>query len=1011
MIPAGLFRIDRICDILIEFGGTVTKIRFLWVFTGIFGAVLAQASNPRTQMLNELPLRFEQNRGGDAHRGAEYTAHSPNFLLNLAPDGNWLEWSAQGNIGHVRTKLVNARTDTRLEAEDRLPGTSNYFLGDPKKWKTGVTGFGRIRYRNVYAGIDLIFRGEQGRLEYDFIVAPHADPREIRLELSGHREARIDSDGDLVIVTEAGEVRWKAPEIYQERAGARGTVSGRFVLEGGRMVRFEVAPYDDSRTLVIDPALKYSTYIGGENNEAARGIAVDAAGNVYVAGISSSPDLPTTPSAYQPNFAGRTALSIGTYSGDGFVAKFTPAGKLVYLTYLGGSRDDGIAALTVDAAGNAYVTGGTNSVDFPIVNAFQSRFGGLSGGSQFTGDAFIAKLSSDGTTLIFSTYLGGVLDDIGLGIALDAGGNIYVCGASASNNFPLKNPTQGKFAGSGGEPIRHVTDTVPEWEPGDGFVAMFDPTGAQLLFSTYLGGTLDDAALSIAVDSSNNVYVGGCTISSNFPTTSGAYQVGFGGTEVQNQFFHLGDGFVTKINPTTSTVIYSTFFGGSGDDCINGIALDSSGSVYMTGTTSSMNLPVSAGAFQVSYGGYIQLPFLVEMLFGDAFVAKLDPAGAKLQYLSYLGGSQNDGGTAIAVDGQGNAFVLGFTDSQNFPLAGSPLQSKMAGDGGIGLYLFYGDAFLAVVNPTGTKLTYSTYFGGNADERPFGMALDGNGNVYLAGNTVSTNLPTTVGALQTTYGGFKGHANGTPRGDAFYTVLSGFPTAPVIAKVANAEGESAVIAPNTWIEIKGTGLAPDTRVWQGSDFVNNQMPNSLDGVSVTLNGKSAFVYFISPGQVNVLTPPDLAAGPVQAVVTSQGNASTAFAANAQNYSTSFFIFNGGPYVVATHLNGTLIGPATLYPGSTSPAGSGETIVLYANGFGPVAPPVVSGSATQAGNLPSLPAIRIGANNATVTFAGLVSPGLYQFNVLVPVGAVSGDNTITATFNGNTTQMGTLLTIK
>ena len=983
----------------------------------ILAAISAQASNPRTQLLSKLPLRFEENWGRDLRAGVKYIAHAPNLQLSVSPGGSWLEWRdpAHGKIGCVQTRLVSAREGAQLEGEERLSGTSNYFVGTARNWRSGIEGFGRVRYRDVYPGIDLLFRGEEGRLEYDFILAPHADPQAIQLELTGQRSLRIESNGDLVIGTEAGETRWKAPELYQVSSNqdssnnGRRPISGRFVIEGQRQVRFEVGSYDAGRTLIIDPALKYSTYIGMENNESARGIALDPAGNIYVAGVSSSPDLPTL-SAYQPNFGGLTAAA-GTFTGDGFVAKFSPAGKLLYLTYLGGSRDDGIAAIAVDAAGNAYVTGGTNSPDFPVVHPFQQTFGGLNGGNQFAGDAFVAKLSPNGSQLLFSTYLGGVLDDIGLGIALDGAGNIYVCGATASANFPVVNPIQPKFGGAGGEPIRHVYDTVPEWEPGDAFVAKFDPTGAHLLFSTYLGGTLDEAALSLAVDSASNVYVAGCTISPNFPTTSGALQTTFGGAEIQNAFFSLGDGFVTKINPTTGTLIYSTYFGGSGDDCITNIALDSAGSVYMTGSTSTLNLPISSGALQRNYAGYVTLPFLIAQLFGDAFVGKLDPTGAKIQYLTYLGGSQNDGGMAISVDGAGNAYVLGFTDSSNFPTAGTPLQSKFAGDGGLGLYLFYGDAFLAVVNPTGTALSYSTYFGGNLDERPFGMALDGNGNVYLVGNTVSTNLPITAGAFQTAYGGFKGHASGTPRGDAFLTILSGFPVSPAISKVANAEGEALTIGPNTWVEIKGSGLAPDTRIWQASDFVNNQMPTSLDGVSVTMNGQNAFVYFISPGQINVLTPPNLAAGSVQVVVTNQGAATTAFPATAQQLSTSFFIFNGGPYVVATHLDGSVIGPTTLYPGSSTPAAAGETIIVYANGFGPVLPAVVAGSATQSGNLPSLPVVRIGAGTATVMFAGLVSPGLYQFNVQVPAGTPSGDNSITATFNGNTTQAGTLLTIR
>jgi len=250
-----------------------------------------------------------------------------------------------------------------------------------------------------------------------------------------------------------------------------------------------------------------------------------------------------------------------------------------------------------------------------------------------------------------------------------------------------------------------------------------------------------------------------------------------------------------------------------------------------------------------------------------------------------------------------------------------------------------------------------------------------------------------------------------PYGDAVYSVFSGFSVGPQVTKVANAEGEGLTIAPNTWVEIKGSGLAPDTRPWQASDFVDNQMPTSLDGASVSFNGEKAFVYYISPVQINVLTPPDLAAGPVQVVVTNQGQQSASFAATVQEYSTSFFVFNGGPYIVATHLSGSIVGPTSLYPGLSTPAAPGETIVIYANGFGPVSPPVVKGSATQAGKLPEFPTIVIGTNKATVSFAGLVSPGLYQFNVQVPVIATAGDNAVTATFNGNTTQAGTRITIQ
>lgn len=974
-----------------------------------------QAAPSRRELMSKLPLRFEQN-SGDRDATVKYTAHAPGLRLDLCEAENSLEWRDPVNqqSARVRTRIVNARAGVRLEAEDRLSGTANYFLGREQNWRANVPGFGRIRYHNVYPGIDLIFHGEQGRLEYDFVLSPHADPQAIRLELSGHQSLRIDEHGELVIETPAGEIRWKAPDVYQEVDGRRVTAAGHFAIEGTKTVRFEIGKYDTGRSLIIDPVLKYSTYIGGENNESVRGIALDSVGNIYVGGVSSSPDLPVTSSAYQPNFAGRTALNNGQFTGDGFVAKFSPTGALLYLTYLGGSADDGIMAIAVDTLGNAYLTGGTNSTDFPTKNPYQSRLGGLSTPAPGTDDAFFAKLSPDGSTLLVSTYLGGNSNDIGLGIALDKAGNIYLCGATASPNFPVVNAVQQAFGAAGGEPIRHETDTVPEWEPGDAFIAKFDPTGTQLLFSTYLGGSQDDAALSIAVDAQSNVYVGGCTISYNFPTTPGAYQRNYGGADTfNNPFFSLGDGFIAKYNTNTNTQVYSTYFGGLGDDCITGIAIDSTGAVYMTGTSNTVNLPTTTGAVQTRFGGYYSAPFDIAQDFGDAFAGKLDPTGSKIQYLTYLGGSFNDGGTAIAVDSQGDAYVLGFTDSMDFPLAGVPMQTRLAGDGGVSLYLFYGDAFLAVLNPTGTQLLYSSYFGGNEDERPFGISLDGAGNVYLVGNTVSTNFPTTTGALQTKYGGFKGHADGTPRGDAFVSVLSGFPTAPpVITKVANAAGgENPIIAPNTWIEIKGTNLSGTSRIWAGSDFVNNQMPTSLDGVTVTFNNEPAYVYYISSTQVNVLTPPDLPAGAVQVQLAVSGIGSNMFPIQAQAASISFFEFNGGPYIAATHLNGTIIGPTSLYPGASTPAQPGEIIVIYANGYGPVAPPVIKGSATQAGVLSAPPTMQIGGQAANVGFAGIISPGLFQFNVTVPQGLPNGDNAVKAEYAGQVTPAGSMITIQ
>ena len=606
-----------------------------------------------------------------------------------------------------------------------------------------------------------------------------------------------------------------------------------------------------------------------------------------------------------------------------------------------------------------------------------------------------------------------------MAIAIDKNGNAYITGATASQNFPLSDtPAQTRLIGAGGEPIKPCCNG-PFWDPGDAFLTELDPTGAQLVYSTYLGGSQDDTGMAIAVDSSNNVYVAGCTISTDFTTTTGAFQRRFGGVEGQNNFFNFGDGFVVKFNASGQRV-YSTFVGGTGDECISGIAVDANGDVFMTGFTTSSNM-ATQGAYQSTYGGYKILPLNMEQLYGDAFVAELNPAGSALVYFTYLGGNANDAGTAITIDQSGDAVVTGWTDSPSFPLSSAPYQSKLGGDGGQGNARdLFGDAFVALVSPGGTSLLYSTYYGGNADDGALGIALDPNGKVYLAGNTLSTNFPTSAGAMQTQYAGAKRDTPGfgTVRagaylGDVFYTVFSGFPTAPpVITSVSNAFSDPlTTIAPNTWVAIKGTALSNTTRPWGDADFVPGVLPTALNGVSVTIGGKKAYVYYISATQLNVLTPPDLPSGTIQVQVSNNGINSQSFTAQAQTYSISFFVFNGGPYVIATHLNGSLVGPTSLYPGLTTPAAPGETIILYANGYGPVNPPVAAGAITQSGTLPSSPPLQIGGAVANVTFSGVISPGLYQFNVVVPANAKSGDDTIQSEFGGLITPSGTLITVQ
>jgi hypothetical protein len=583
----------------------------------------------------QLPLRFEVN-AGQTDAPVRFLARGPGYGLSLTPaeavlslhkpqpDGQ----AAPSPADVLRLRLLGANADPALAGLDELPTRSNYLLGnDPVHWHTNVANYGRVAYRAVYPGIDLVYYGNQNRLEYDFVVAPGADPAAIRLAFAGATGMDLDGQGNLVLHTAGGDVVEEAPVLYQDGAAGRQAVSGHYVLDGTGGLGFAVGSYDPSRPLVIDPILSYSTYLGGSDQDNANfGIAVDGAGNAYVVGLTGSADFPTADPA-QPALGGVR---------DAFVAKLNAAGSaLVYATYLGGSGDDGGLRIAVDGAGNAYVTGQTSSVNFPTVNPLQPANGGG------THDAFVAKLNAAGSALVYSTYLGGSGDDVGFGIAVNGAGNAYVTGYTISTNFPTKNPLQP--ANGGGA--------------ADAFLAKLSSTGSVLAYSTYLGGSAEDVAISIAVDGTGNAYVTGETQSSNFPTRN-PLQPDFGGNV---------DAFIAKLNAAGSALAYSTYLGGSGDDEARGIAVDGAGSVSIAGLTSSANFP-TANPLQPDSGG-----------FDDAFIAKLNSAGSALVYATYLGSSANEEGDAIAVDGAGNAYISGFTGSTNFPTR-NPLQPASGGN-------------------------------------------------------------------------------------------------------------------------------------------------------------------------------------------------------------------------------------------------------------------------------------------------------------------------------------------
>jgi len=664
-----------------------------------------------------LPLSFEANHGQAdeqvkfVSRGSGYTllltaAEAVLSLNRPLRDAAWergrparpdaAERAAlPGAV--LRMKLINANPQPEVRGVEELPGKSNYFIGnDPSKWRTNVPNYAKVEYRDVYPGINLVHYGNGGQLEYDFVVSPGADPSAIRFAIEGADKMELDAQGDLVLHAGGSEARLSKPVVYQEVDGVRQEISGAYILTPHSSLRtphsqevaFALAAYDPTRTLVVDPVLVYSTYLGGSAGDAGYAIAVDASGNAYVTGETHSTNFPTA-----------SPLQAATGGGDdAFVAKLNPAGSaLVYSTYLGGGLDEYGSGIAVDASGNAYVTGRTYSTNFPTASPLQATYGG-------GGDAFVAKLNPLGSALVYSTYLGGSGNDSGSGIAVDSSGNAYVTGDTSSTNFPTASPLQATLEGT-----------------QDAFVAKLNAAGSALVYSTYVGGSGSDVGRRIAVDSSGNAYITGYTASTNFPTAS-PLQGTYGGGD---------DAFVAKLNAAGSALVYSTYLGGSANDYGYGIAVDSSGSAYVTGYTYSTNFP-TVSPLQETYGGGT-----------DAFVAKLNAAGSALVYSTYLGGSDFDYGRGIGVDSSGNAYVTGETSSTNFPTAG-PLQATNGG--GI-------DAFVAKLDAAGSALVYSTYLGGSGYEVGYGIAVDSSGSTYVTGVTWSTNFPT-VNPLQASGGAF-----------------------------------------------------------------------------------------------------------------------------------------------------------------------------------------------------------------------------------------------------------------
>jgi hypothetical protein len=554
----------------------------------------------------------------------------------------------------------------------------------------------------------------------------------IRIAVEGADAQEIDGGGDLLVRVGGATLRQRRPVAYQETGAERQPVAAAFALDGGTL-GFALGPHDPARPLVIDPVLVYSTYLGASgrfSSDHAYGVAVDAAGSAYVVGSTLSPDFPSTPGAFQPTFRGGPI--------DGFVAKLNPTGTaLVYATYLGGTDYDAATSIAVDAAGNAYVAGVTESADFPTTP------GAPQPAHRLVRDAFVAKLNPTGTALVYATYLGGNGDDGATSIALDAAASAYVVGYTYSSDL-------------------HTTPGALQPAPrgdGDAFVAKLNPAGTALLYATYLGGKSADGARGIAVDAAGAAYVTGFTYSPDFPTTPGALEPAHRGG--------FTDVFVAKLNPAGTALLYATYLGGRDAEDVGAIAVDAGGRAYVAGFTLSPDFPTTPGALQPARRGEL-----------DAFVAKLNPAGTALVYATYLGGTAQDIANGIAVDAAGASYVTGYTYSHDFPTMPGAPQPAFAGGST--------DVFVAKLNPAGTALVYSTYLGGTAfEDIASGIAVDAAGGAYVVGDTPSPDFPTTPGALQRTQHGAR---------SGFVAKLSPAPTYAELCSLSRQFSADAALA-------------------------------------------------------------------------------------------------------------------------------------------------------------------------------------------------------------------------
>ena len=765
-------------------------------------------------LLRKLPLQFEPNRG-QASEGARFVSRTPGLTVSLGEAGVELR-PHSGNA--IWMTWVGQTGGTAFEGVDRLEGHSNYLRGsDPKRWHTKIPQFRKVRQREIYPGIDVVFYGNGQQLEFDFVVSPGTDPDRVEMAFQGAERVEINEEGDLVFETPSGELRSRRPHVYQMRGGVEEVVESSYVFRDEDRVGFALGEHDPTLALIIDPKVDFASYMAGEDDDGARGVTTDSEGNTFITGYSefseAPPQFPSTEDSYQPDHFGEVPGDAGEQGEidpelDAFVWKMNEDGSaLKWGTFLGGEDFDIGKAIAIDAEGNVYICGETNSSSFPTtVGAFQR------GRPGFGLNSFVAKLSADGSELDYATYLGGIGIDHTLAhdIAVDAAGAAIVTGQTRSSNYPTTAGTVGPTP-FGGDDI---------------FVTHLSADGSSLLSSTFLGGSGEDIGYGVMLDGDGNPFVAGSTASADFPAPKAAFQRELaGGT----------DAFVAKLSPALDSLGYATLVGGTSDDEAQDVYVQADGSASIVGTTESDDLPIGDSAFDDGYNGQ-----------GDVLIATVGPDGTTAS-CTYLGGSKRDRGYSLVVTAAGDIIVVGQTRSEDFPVSDDAPQDSLRTN--------IGDAFLTQISVAG-ELVDSTYYGSGNEDIAHSVALAADGGPVMVG--VTNHDPNPIPSLSTTSTSFQ--RLGIDDLDGFVVKYEGADlTLPSITTEGVVNAASFVVS-----------VAPDSI---GTAFVLNAvnskgtLPTVIDGTTLEITDSAGatratnlFGIFADGKQINFYVDPDTAVG-------------------------------------------------------------------------------------------------------------------------------------------------------